>query len=102
MIPFVKKLRKKYFSFTVEGGQIPEDLKAVFWCDGDNSQIDSIVNKNGILLFVANGIIANKHNASRTGSEQAPDLNKVFPVGKILNKKITVVHIPSDWHVLKR
>ena len=102
MIPFVKKLRKKYFSFTVEGGQIPEDLKAVFWCDGDNSQIDSIVNENGISLFVANGIIANKHNASRTGSEQAPDLNKVFPVGKILNKKITVVQIPSDRHVLKR
>ena len=102
LIPFVAKVRKQMTGFVATGGHIPECEKAVFWCDGDNSQIDSIVSEEGINLLAKHGIIANKHNPSRTGSEQAPDLNRVFPTDKKLNKKITVKHVPSDKHDLKR
>ena len=101
LIPFVQKVRKEKTGFVAAGGQIPESEVAVFWCDGDNSQIDSIVNEDGIELFMKHGVIANKHNPSRTGSEQGPDLNRVFPSEKELNRKITVKHVPSDEHTLK-
>ena len=103
LIPFIKKVRKDHTGFVaVAGGQILEHEVAVFWCDGDNSQIDAIVSKKGMNLLAANGIIANKHNASRTGGEQSPDLNRVFPTGKDLNKKITVKHVPANEHTLKK
>jgi hypothetical protein len=53
-------------------------------------------------MYSANNIIANKHNASGTGKEQACDLGKVFPISKKLNKSTTVEHIPSSNHHLKR
>ena len=102
LIPFVQKLRMDYNGFDVTGGQIPEEYCAVFWCDGDNLQTDIIVSKEGIRLFREHGIIGNNHNASRTGSEQTPDLNRVFPVGKKLNKNMSVKHIPAGDHTLKR
>jgi hypothetical protein len=71
-------------------------------CDGDNSQIDTIVSEEGIQMYYANNSIANKHNASGTGKEQACDLGKVFPISKKLNKSTTVKHIPSSNHHLKR
>jgi hypothetical protein len=74
----------------------------VSWCDGDNSQIDTIVSEEGIQRYSANNIIANKHNASGTGKEQANDLCKVFPISNQLNKTTTVEHISSSNHHLKR
>jgi hypothetical protein len=75
---------------------------AVSWCDGDNSQIDTIVSEEGIQIYATKNVIANKHNASGTGKEQACDLGKVFPISKKLNKSTTVEHIPSSNHHLKR
>ncbi len=101
LIPFVEKLRKTYDKFDAAGGQIPEHLRAVFWSDGDQSLVDRLVSEEGMELLRKHGIIACKHNASRTGTEQAPDLARVFPISKCLNRSITVVHIPSDKHTLK-
>jgi hypothetical protein len=75
-----------------------DELTAVSWCDGDHSQIDTIVSLDGIHWYSANNVIANKHNASGTGKEQACDLGKVFTISKKLNKSTTVEHIPSSNH----
>jgi hypothetical protein len=102
LVPFVEKLRWKYSRFKRAGGQVPEWERAVLWCDGDNSQIYSITSEEGLQLLREHGIIANKHSASRTGAEQGPDLNAVFPTSKKLNKKITLKHVPSEDHTLKQ
>ncbi len=59
-----------------------DEHTAVSWCDGDNSQIDTIVSEQGIQIYAANNIIANKHNSSGTGKQQACDLGNVFPISK--------------------
>jgi hypothetical protein len=79
-----------------------DEHTSVSWCDGYNSQIDTIVSEEGIQMYSANNIIANKHNASGTGKEQACDLGKVFPISKKLNKSTTIELIPSSNHHLKR
>jgi hypothetical protein len=103
LIPFINWGRKEYDGVDVESGApMGDEHTAVSWCDGDNSQIDTIVSEEGIQIYAANNIIANKHNASGTGKEQACDLGKVFPISKKLNKSTTVEHIPSSNHHLKR
>ena len=94
--PFINWGTKEYDDFD-------DELTAVSWCwcDGDHSQIDTIVSPDGIHRYSANNVIANKHNASGTGKEQACDLGKVFPISKKLNKSTTVEHIPSSNHLLK-
>jgi hypothetical protein len=95
--------RKEYDGIDVESGApMGDEHTAVSWCDGDNSQIDTIVSEEGIQRYSANNITANKHNASGTGKEQANDLCKVFPISNQLNKTTTVEHISSSNHHLKR
>jgi len=77
-----------------------DEHTAVSWCDGDYSQIDTIVSEEGIQRYSANNIIANKHNASGTRKKQADDLCKVFPISNQLNKTTTVEHISSSNHHL--
>ena len=102
MFPFINWGRKEYDDFDVDSGApMGDKLTAVSWCDGDHSQIDTIVSPDCIHRYSANNVIANKHNASGTGKEQACDLSKVFPVSKKLNKSTTVEHIPSSNHLLK-
>lgn len=102
LFPFVNWARKEYDGFDVDtGAPISDDLTAVSWCDGDNSQIDSIVCDEGVQRYADNKVIANKHNASGTGKEQANDLGKVFIVSKNLNKTTTLEHIPRSQHRLK-
>ena len=74
------------------GAPMGDEHTAVSWCDGDNSQIDTIVSEEGIQRYSANNIIANKHNASGTGKEQANISNQ-------LNKTPTVKHISSVNHI---
>jgi len=61
---------KKRFQWK-SGAPMSDEHTAVSWCDGDNSQIDTIVSEEGIQSYAANNVIANKHNASGTGKEQA-------------------------------
>jgi hypothetical protein len=67
----------------------------------ETSQIDNIISPDSIHRYSANKVIANKHNTSGTGKEQACDLGKVFTISKKLNKSTTVEHIPSSNHLLK-
>ena len=102
LFPFINWGRKEYNDFDVDSGApMGDKLTAVSWCDGDHSQIDTIVSPDGIHRYSANNVIANKHNASGTGKEQACDLGKVFTISKKLNKSTTVEHIPSSNHLLK-
>lgn len=102
LFPFIDNIRMKYFRFdSSQGVVIPDDLVAVCCADGDNSQLATIVNEESVDEYDSKGVKCVKHNASRTGVEQAADNSKVFPSSKSSNKKITVKEIPSDQHLLK-
>ncbi len=102
LFPFINWGRKEYDDFDVNSSApMGDELTAVSWCDGDHSQIDTIISPDGIHRYSANNVIANKHNASETGKEQACDLGKVFTISKKLNKSTTVEHIPCSNHLLK-
>ena len=103
LFPFINWGRKEYDGFDVESGApMGAEHTAVSWCDGNNSQIDTIVCKDGIQRYSANNAITNKHNASGTGKEQSCDLGKVFTISKKLNKSTTVENIASSNHLLKK
>ena len=102
LFPFIDWCRKKYDNFDKSlGVPLSEDLRAISWVDGDNSQINTIISEEGIASYAKNLVTVNKHNAGGSGKEQACDKCDVFPVSKQLNKKMTVVHIPSARHLLK-
>jgi hypothetical protein len=103
LFPFINWGRKEYDGLDVEScAPMGAEHTAVSWCDGDNSQIDTIVCKDGIQWYSANNVIANKQNASGTGKEQTCDLGKVFTISKKLNKSTTVENIASSNHLLKK
>ncbi len=49
-----------------EGDPVPDELHAVSWCDGDYSNIQTIIDEHGQELEVAEKIISNKHSAAKT------------------------------------
>ena len=102
LMPFINWARKEYDGLDVESGaSMSDEHTAVSWCDGDNSQIDTIVSEEGIQRYATNNVIADKHNASGTGKEQTNNLGKAFPISNKLNKSTTVEHISSANHLLK-
>ena len=86
LLPFIRETRKDFGDW-VEGTPIPEDLKAVSWCDGDLAQIDNIVSDESLSLYRENMVCANKKNAARSGTEQAADLTKTFKIMQALQKQ---------------
>lgn len=82
--------------------EVPESMKAVFWFDGDNSQLAVATSVEGIQMFNDLGVIACKHNAAGTGKEQAADLGNCFSLAKFKNKCTTVQHIHTSNHLLKK
>jgi hypothetical protein len=101
-MPFINWARNEYDEFDVESGApMSDEHTAVSSCDGDNSKIDTILSEEGIQRYSVNNLIANKHNASGMGKEQANNLGKVFPISNKLNKSTTVKHISSANHLLK-
>ena len=62
------------------------------WCDGDVSQIASIV--DDLPLFHENKITSNKQNNARSGKEQPADLTKKFKILKRIQQEYTVSNIP--------
>ena len=101
---FLVWIREQYFGFHSDevGASITEDLRAVFWMDGDTSQLASMTSDEGIQWFRENGVIACKHNASGTGKEQAADLENCFRLSKMLNQRTTNKDISAENHLLKR
>lgn len=91
--------RMEFDGFTPEGNApIPDRLTGSSWQDGDLAQIASIV--KDISVFDDCKLIANKQSAARSGTEQAADLCRVFPLLKRL-KKYTVSDLPSDRSPMK-
>ena len=43
------------------GAPMSDEHTAESWCDGNNSQIDTIVSEEGIQRYATNNVIANKH-----------------------------------------
>ena len=79
LLPYINQLRKEYAGFDISNGtNIPDELAAVSWCDGNLSQLHSVTNEHGMLTDQK--VIANKQNAARTEVEQAADLAKVFGI----------------------
>ena len=101
---FLVWIRNEYFAFDADevGANITEELRAVFWMDGDSSQLASMTSEEGIRWFHENGVIACKHNAAGTGKEQAADLGNCFRISKSVNKRTTNKDIDVENHLLKR
>ena len=52
LMPFINWARKEYDGLDVESGaSMSDEHTAVSWCDGDNSQIDTIVSEEGIQRY---------------------------------------------------
>ncbi len=66
--PFVQDQWLEYSGYDAEqDGAIPKKEFVVSYCDGDNSQLKAIL--ANVNHYSANGIIANKHNTSRSSVE---------------------------------
>ena len=101
LIPGIHQQRKKYCDFDInDGEEIPDELTAVAWCDGDLSQIYATV--NDIDQFTENKIIPNKQNAARSGVEQPADLCRVFKGIKSEISSQSVKDIPADRCPMKK
>lgn len=101
LLPFISETRKTYDQFDdTDDKNIPNNLTAAGWCDGDLAQIASIV--NDIEKFCEHKVVANKQAASRSGTEQAADLTKCFKMIRKLQGVYTVSHLPAHLHPLKR
>ncbi len=100
LFPYINWGRKEYDGLDVESSApMRAEHTAVSWHDGNNSQINTTICKDGIQWYSANNVIANKHNASGTGKEQACNLGKVFTISKKLNKSTTVTFIGMFFEV---
>jgi hypothetical protein len=71
LLPFINWGRKEYDGLDVDSGApMGDEHTAVSWCDGNHSQIESIVSADGIQhqWYNANNVVSNKHNANGTVS----------------------------------
>ena len=101
LIPGINHQRKKYCDYDInEGEEIPDELTAVAWCDGDLSQIYATV--NDVDQFTENKIIPNKQNAARSGVEQPADLCRVFKGIKSEISTQSVKDLPADRCPMKK
>jgi hypothetical protein len=85
LVPFIQASQKAIsgINYSSAGADIPDELTAAAWCDGDFSQTKAIIEEHA--SFTNSKIIANKQNPQRTGVEQGLDLNTGM---KDLNHKL--------------
>ena len=84
------------------GTEIPNELKAVLWCDGAISQLSCVCDDNQQQIEAARKIASNKHNASRTGDEQSLDLCPLFRSLNKIQNTITTKDIHITHNSLKK
>ena len=101
LVPFIRQSRTEFGGWE-EGTPIPEDMKAVSWCDGDLAQIENIVSPDSLPIYKENMISAAKQNAARSGTEQFADLTKTFKQMQTLQKVISVSNVPIERHPMKK
>ena len=83
LLPFVSQLRHVYNRWRTLM-LITEEIKRVSWCDGNHTQIKSIINT--VNQYETHHISTFKHNATRTGIEQGANLTSAFHSMQTLHK----------------
>ena len=101
LLPFIQQTRNEFHGLK-PGDFIPNELTAVCWCDGDLSQIQTIVQEQCLEIYRQHKIIANKQNPGRTGTEQPADLTKTFRLQKLLEHNFTLIDVPAERHPMKK
>jgi hypothetical protein len=95
LLPFIKELCLAH-DYHEPGNEVPEELTAVSYCDGDLPQIAAIVDELKQETENLLRVINNKQNAARSTTEQAADLSKVFKFLKFLCNVTTSVNEPPS------
>ena len=98
LLPFVSEFCKDYDRWQ-EGMHITDDIQVVSRCDGNNAQIQSII--NSINECDTYRIFGMKQNSARTGTEEAAKLCRVFQLMKKLHRRYSVMDTPDEFHPLK-
>ena len=88
LLPFIKNVRCRLYQHDIDS-PIPDELSAVCWCDGANTQLAAITNEDQQKEDASNKIITCKHSAARTSVEQACDCCPIFRSLKKISKSIT-------------
>ena len=88
LLPFIKNVRSRLYQHD-DNTFIPDELSAVCWCDGANTQLLAITNEKQQIEDALNKIITCKHSAARTSVEQACDCCPIFRTIKSISKNIT-------------
>ena len=69
LLPFVNNIRRVLYQHD-KNSPIPDELSAVAWCDGANTQLAAITNKSQQKEDAANKISTCEHSAAITAVEQ--------------------------------
>ena len=77
LLPFIKNVRSRLYQHDVNS-PIPDELSAVCWYNGANTQLAAITNEVQQKEDACNKIITCKHSAARTYVEQACDRCLIF------------------------
>jgi len=80
LIPFVKDSRHQFDGLPRDAVEIPDELSAVSWCDGNIKQIKTII--RNLPEYTAMKISANKYNPARLGVDQPCDVTDTFKIIK--------------------
>ena len=88
LLPFIKNVRSRLYQHD-NNTPIPDELSAVCWCDGANTQLAAIINEEQQNDDATNKIITCKHSAARTSVEQACDCCPIFRSLKKISQNIT-------------
>ena len=88
LLTFIKSVRSRLYQHG-DDSPLPDELIAVCWCNGVNTQLAVITNETQQKEDAMNKIITCKHSASRTSVEQACDCCRIFRSIKSISKTIT-------------
>lgn len=95
--PFIDYIRKKYAGYTWDGiSQVPSHLRAVAWIDGAQGQLSLLTSDSSLVEDDKRNIVRCKHNAKRTGVEQAADVSPAFRLLKYLVRHFTQIFTVNE------
>ncbi|CAB9513643.1 hypothetical protein SEMRO_603_G174050.1 [Seminavis robusta] len=102
LLPFIETLRKEDpGGHWTPGLPIPDSLQAMVWCDGELSQLATMVDPVLLKQFKDLSIGTNKQSAARTATEQPCDICSIFKDLKIANKATTLKDTLPEAHHFK-
>ncbi len=101
LIPYIRAMRKVCDGWN-EGEPVPDELHAVSWCDGDISNLKTVIDAEGLKFEAEENITSNKHSAAKSAGEQPCDLSKVFLYLKRTQKQVTIDTYAVSWYIRDR